>query len=62
MGSFRQGLFLVLVFVEVQLSAAEIYSYKELFFDQYIDHYSSYWKHLNKETYKQRYLVQGIVT
>ena len=35
------------------------YTYKELFFDQVIDHFNFYSENVATETYKQRYLVQG---
>lgn len=33
--------------------------YKELYFEQKIDHFNAYWKTYGKETFMQRYLVQG---
>jgi len=36
--------------------------YKEFYFEQKIDHFNSYWKTYGKESFKQRYLVQGAYT
>jgi len=33
--------------------------YKELYFEQTIDHFNVYWRHYGKPTFLQRYLVQG---
>jgi len=40
------------------LTSADI-PYKELYFEQTIDHFNLYWKSYGKQTFMQRYLVQG---
>jgi len=48
---FASGTFIGLASVDVP--------YKEFYFEQTIDHFNVYWKSYGKETFMQRYLVQG---
>ena len=42
----------------VNLSSSQVVPYKELFFEQQIDHFNSYWEAYGKQTFLQRYLIQ----
>lgn len=40
--------------------ASGVTPYKEFYFEQTVDHFNTYWKTYGKQTFKQRYLVQGL--
>jgi len=61
MGSLRSIVLLCIAFAYVAFFsfASADTPYKELYFDQAIDHFNVYWKSYGKQTFMQRYLVQG---
>jgi len=56
-------MFVFLCFMFINCSFARLASvdtpYKEFYFEQTVDHFNMYWKNYGKETFMQRYLVQG---
>jgi len=55
--------FVLLCIVSISSSTIRFVSadtpYKEFYFEQMVDHFNLYWKNYGKQTFMQRYLVQG---
>jgi len=61
MDSFQIFVLLCVVFANCSVfgSVSADTPYKEFYFEQTIDHFSVYWKSYGKQTFMQRYLLQG---
>jgi len=61
MAILHSFIFLCVVFINRGFisSASADTPYKEFYFEQTIDHFNVYWKSYGKQTFMQRYLVQG---